>query len=256
MQEIENIAAVEANTEWYKKWFTHDYLALYSHRNLAEADKFLQFLIDNGWLNLQGKILDVACGAGRHIASLLSRRADIYGIDLSYELVKIAVKKIPPFRGCRIGLADMRHLPFKSETFSSALNLFTSFGYFENEANISTIAEIHRILEPQGHFILDLFNKRREIADLKPITFRRIGSMLVEERRLYNNLTCRIEKTIILHKGEQIEEFFESVKCYELEELTDILIDAGFVIKSIYGDYSGKEFSGKSARMIIIGMKT
>jgi len=244
-----------ADPDWFKKWFNRDYLALYSHRNLAEADKLLQLLIEHGWLDLNGRIIDVACGAGRHLSALLLQNADIYGIDLSSELLKIAVKKISPGKGSRLGIADMRYLPFKNDTFTAALNLFTSFGYFENDANLLTLNEIKRILRPNGIFVLDHFNKKKQLSDMKPISFHRIGSMLAEERRIFNLRTNRIQKTIILHKGEQIEEFCESVKCYELDELTDIMSKTGFRIQAVYGDYNGKQYSAKSPRMIIIGVK-
>jgi len=75
-------------TEWFEEWFGEEYLHLYPHRDEADAERLVELLCGalewkSGW-----KVLDVACGAGRHMASLEARGARPVGVDLSLTLLR------------------------------------------------------------------------------------------------------------------------------------------------------------------------
>lgn len=249
-----DIDKIDTDPEWYRNWFNSDYLQLYRHRSSDEAENFVQMLIVNGWINPEGKILDIACGAGRYMISLLSKGVDIYGIDLSKDLLTIAKSKLSTMIGSRLIRSDMRYLPF-SQRFDTALCLFTSFGYFDDTDNLLVISEISRILNPGGIFILDYFNHENAVGNLKPVSLKRLGRIIAEERRHFDSRSKRINKTILLYKENKIEEFFESVRCYSFDEVMDFFQIHNFDICKVYGDYEGGDYNSDKPRMIIIGRK-
>ncbi len=131
---------------WYKKAFGQDYLKIYSNRNESEAKKIIKFAVQV--LNLQPgqKVLDLACGYGRNSIECAKYKLNVFGLDLSPELLSLAQHKgrengyhIPVVR------ADMRDIPFCGP-FDAVLSLFTSFGYFdrdvENEKVIHAVAGV------------------------------------------------------------------------------------------------------------------
>ena len=243
-----------SDPEWYRKWFNTDYLQLYRHRSSDEAENFVQMLIVKGWLNPEGRILDIACGAGRYMISLLSKGVDIYGIDLSKDLLSIAKSKMSRMIGSRLVRSDMRLLPFRQK-FDAAMSLFTSFGYFSDPDNLRVIEETGRVLKTGGIFILDYFNYESVVNNLRPISIKRLGRIIAEERRRYDVRSRRITKTVILYKENKIEEFFESVRCYTLDEVIDFFQMHNFQICKVYGDYEGGDYRIDKQRMIIIGRK-
>ena len=122
MKKIEN---------WFTDWFdSHHYHLLYQHRNDSEAEEFIQNIINYLQLKENSKVLDLACGKGRHALQLHQLGFDVLGIDLSEE--SIALAKTHETHGLRYQIGDMRELNL-NEKFDISLNLFTSFGYFRKE---------------------------------------------------------------------------------------------------------------------------
>ena len=120
-------------SEWFDSWFdTKYYHILYKNRNYFEAEKFINQLID--FLNpKKGSIfLDIACGKGRHSKFIHNKGYEVVGFDLSRQSISYAkkFKKI----GLEFYTHDMRE-NFKTDYFDYALNLFTSFGYFESKSD-------------------------------------------------------------------------------------------------------------------------
>ncbi|MGE5927364.1 MAG: class I SAM-dependent methyltransferase, partial [Gemmatimonadota bacterium] len=116
--------------EWFEEWFHDEYLALYPHRDEADAAQLVELLRRQvGWQ--QGwRVLDVACGPGRHARAIEAAGARCIGLDLSMTLLRRAraVTDAPLIR------ADMRRIPVRPRSMDLTLNLFTSFGYFEDDA--------------------------------------------------------------------------------------------------------------------------
>src|SRR5262245_61557405 len=145
--------------EWFAAWFdSPHYHRLYAHRNDEEATHLIEHLIERRHLTAAASVLDLGCGTGRHSRSLASRGFDVTGLDLSAESLKVArLSEGPNLRFIR---QDMR-LPFRTRQFDHVLNLFTSFGYFENPADhMSVVHNIAHALKPDGSLILDYLNAR------------------------------------------------------------------------------------------------
>ena len=133
--------------EWFEEWFGEEYLNLYPHRNEVDAGRLVRLLAQvlpwrTGW-----RVLDVACGAGRHLAALEQAGAQPFGFDLSRALLRRARQ------GTRRPLvrADMRALPFRDGSMDLTVNLFTSFGYFaEDEEHTDALGQMLATVRPGG----------------------------------------------------------------------------------------------------------
>ena len=152
-------------TEWFEEWFGEEYLRLYPHRDDAEAERAVALIagtvpFEPGW-----RVLDVACGAGPPRPRLsTSAGARCIGLDLSATLLRLArqVTDAPLVR------ADMRQLPIRPGSMDLTVNLFTSFGYFERDAeHTAALAEMISTVRPGGWFVIDFLNPaavRRELV--------------------------------------------------------------------------------------------
>src|SRR5690606_8758177 len=121
-------AMAQAEHEWFKDWFNSPYYhLLYNHRDENEAIFFLDNLIAKLQPKPDARILDLACGRGRHAVYLRTKGFDVTGVDLSPENIRLAATTA----GERLHfyVHDMRYL-LLSNYFDLVLNLFTSFGYF------------------------------------------------------------------------------------------------------------------------------
>jgi len=142
--------------DWYANWFGPDYIRLYPHRDTAEAERQVEFLLQvMNDLSPGDRVLDLCCGAGRHTRLLAERGFRVVGVDLSAALLARANED-----GRRFHLArgDMRRLPF-GPAFGLVTNFFTSFGYFSTDTENQRILEaIGSVLEPGGRFLIDYLN--------------------------------------------------------------------------------------------------
>lgn len=238
---------------WYKESFGEDYLLIYRHRSKEQARQEINQLIH--WLQLttDDHILDLCCGSGRHAISLAEAGYHAIGIDLSKTLLQ---KAIQDAQGLPVYFVhgDMRELPFVDQSFQVVLNLFTSFGYFEqNESNLNVLKEIKRVLQPAGRFCIDFLNERYLRRNLVPESKRKIGNTLVHEVREIKGDTVIKTLRISDSKGERI--YFERVKLYTQAEMLQMLEQVGLHVDQIYGDFMGQPYTEESERMILIGRK-
>lgn len=127
---------------WFKNWFnTHYYHLLYQHRDDVEAQAFVARLLSNLALKPQADILDLACGKGRHARFMAQQGYHVVGIDLSE--ASIAEAQQWANEQLQFYVQDMREV-FRTDSFDLVCNLFTSFGYFEqNGDNLRTLQAVY-----------------------------------------------------------------------------------------------------------------
>ncbi|MFF2907198.1 class I SAM-dependent methyltransferase [Paenibacillus sp. NPDC057934] len=243
-------------SQWYERSFGTDYLVVYKHRDWKNA--YREVVNMARWLQVtQGtKMLDVGCGMGRHALSLAGLGCKVTGIDLSEELLQkaqdhdtegeVAWKR-----------ADMRELPFENGEFEVAVNLFTSFGYFDLDAdNLQALQEMHRVLQPEGRFLIDFLNPEYVRSTLVPESFRvdtETGWGISESRIIDNNI---VKKNIsIIPQDKPHRHYSEQVKLYDLSWFQAAFREVGFEMTALYGDYDGSEYSTHSKRMIMCGKR-
>lgn len=234
---------------WFESWFdTPYYHILYKERNEEEA----QLLIDNltQYLNLpdDAKILDLACGKGRHAIYLNSLQYDVTGADLSEnsiaEASKFANEKL------RFKVHDMRE-PF-IEKYDAIFNLFTSFGYFEDDAdNYRTVKAIHNSLTETGFAVIDFMNVDYVIENLVPNEVKSVDGIDFYIKRYLKD--GHIFKEIDFEdKGKKFH-FTEKVQALRLADFEQMMEAAGIFLLDIFGDYKlRKYYKNQSERLIMI----
>jgi ubiquinone/menaquinone biosynthesis C-methylase UbiE/Holliday junction resolvase len=225
-----------------------------THPTEKEVD-LIEKVIDN-----DGLMLDLCCGTGRHDISLVKKGWQIVGADLSGSLLRIAKSKMQeedisfPLVQC-----EMQSLPFRSEVFSSVINMFTSFGYLPSEKeDAESLKEIARALMPDGHFLLDIVNRDHLLGVFKESDTADFGVFTMEEKRgLDRNKMKVTSQWIVTPKdtGEQMVLIHE-LKLYTLEDLRQMLTSAKLAPKAMYGNYKAEAYSStESPRLIILAEK-
>ncbi|KUP21567.1 class I SAM-dependent methyltransferase [Paenibacillus sp. DMB5] len=242
-------------SEWYEKSFGEDYLIVYRHRDFCGARHEVEKMI--GWLDLPegSKVLDLCCGMGRHSLALAEAGFAVTGVDLSEVLLREAraqdgAEAVTWLR------SDMRELPLDGG-FDAVVNLFTSFGYFEDdEEQVKVLREVYRMLKPGGKFIIDFLNPAYVIAHLVPHSTREDGDNLIDESRRIED--GYVKKDIILtSKGDDTpRKYHERVKLYPLETFKQLIAAAGLQLEAVHGSYDEEEYDEEhSKRMIFVGVR-
>ena len=235
---------------WFEEGFGKEYLTVYQHRDESEAHVLANLIRSRVRCAEGSPALDVACGAGRH-RRFLGNHQWVVGIDLSSALLRIARGMD---QGALLVRADMRALPFRSGTFALVVNLFTSFGYFNDDSQHQlVVAEIARVTAPGGWFVLDFLNARYVRRTLVPFDQRQIGSLLVVQKREISTDGRYVHKSIKMIGTDRI--FHERVRLFDLKDLTSMLQACGFTITEALGDYQGGPVTTGSPRVILVGRR-
>jgi cyclopropane fatty-acyl-phospholipid synthase-like methyltransferase len=239
----------EQPLNWFESWFdTEYYHILYKERNDEEA----QLLMDNltHYLNLpeDAKILDLACGKGRHAIYLNSLGFDVTGADLSEN----SIKEASEFKNEKLHFKvhDMRETC--NEKYDAIFNLFTSFGYFEDDAdNYKTIKAIHNSLTETGFAVIDFMNVAYVLENLVADEIKSVDGIDFHIKRYLKD--GHIYKEIDFEdKGEKFH-FTEKVQALRLEDFEKMMEEAGIYLLDIFGDYKlRKFFKTQSERLIMI----
>ncbi|MBS4033804.1 MAG: class I SAM-dependent methyltransferase [Ignavibacterium sp.] len=244
------------NSEWFKEWFeTDEYLNVYQHRNESEAEVLVDLILNSISLERSSKVLDMACGTGRHSILFARKGFDVTAVDLSWNMISAAQKKAE-LENLQIKFiqSDLRNFTYSSK-FDLIVNLFTSFGYFESDSeNFRILETAYDHLNSEGYFVLDFFNKDFIEQNLNPESREKIKNGEIIQQRKIDGL--RIIKKIIVTTSGNSKEYFESVRMFSKEELVNELIRIGFAIEKTFGDFHGNKFEQySSSRIIIIARK-
>ena len=239
-------------TEWFEQWFGEEYHALYPHRDADDADRAIALIRRVAPWRPRGRVLDLACGPGRHAAELERLEARVVGFDLSRAMLRRARERTG--KGTALVRGDMRALPFRPGTFSVAINLFTSFGYFREDAEHRLVlAQVAAALAPKGRFVLDYLNADQVRRSLKMSEERRAGDSAVRiTRRIAPDGRFVIKEIELRDEGRS---FQERVRLYGTDELEALLAEAGFSVEARFGDYGGEPPGPDAPRVILVGVR-
>lgn len=235
-------------TEWFEQWFGEEYLQLYPHRDEEDAARAVT-LVDRVARLDGSRVLDLACGPGRHAVPLTERGAAVWGIDLSMPLLVRAQQFVPPVQGVVRG--DMRVLPFCDESFDLVANLFTSFGYFsDDDQHAEVLRGVARVLAPGGKLFLDYLNAQAVRDGLVPQEERQFGEHRVAiERKLVDNERFIVKEMHLVDDGRT---FLERVRLFSPEDLMGLIEGTGLRVTDIFGSYAGDEWSAETPRTIMV----
>ena len=244
---------IKDELSWFESWFnSHYYHILYKNRNNQEAEFFINNLCDFLVIPKNSKILDLACGKGRHSIQLNAKGFNVIGTDLSKESILEASKHKKV--GLDFFVNDMR-LAFKTNYFDYTFNFFSSFGYFESDAeNIDVLRNISLGLKKNGILAIDFMNIKKVIENLKPREEKTIDGIIFKISRAVKN-GFLIKNIELIDQNKELH-FQEKVKIITLEDFKDYLKQTGFKIINLLGDYDLNTFDElNSDRLIIVAIK-
>ncbi|WP_017730111.1 SAM-dependent methyltransferase [Nafulsella turpanensis] len=237
--------------EWFGEWFDSPYYhILYKHRDYEEAEHFIDQLIAYFRPAADDKILDLACGKGRHSIYLNSRGLDVVGLDLSPQSIEHARR----FANERLHFEvhDMRKV-YKEQYFDYIFNLFTSFGYFETEAeNQDAICAAAKALKSNGKLLIDFLNPYKVVHQLVPEEVKLIEGI---EFHITKHLSKDnyIVKDIRFTDNGKAFHFQERVKAIRRERFLEYFRLAGLELVETFGDYELNPYEREqSDRMIFV----
>ncbi|MBI4929274.1 MAG: class I SAM-dependent methyltransferase [Bacteroidetes bacterium] len=240
-------------TGWIQDWFGSEYYCmLYKHRNADEAKLFLGNLVSLLKLSPKNKILDCGCGRGRHSIYLAEKEFDVTGIDISEK--NIAEAKKSEKENLTFYIHDQRNF-FRINYYNAVLSLFTSFGYFERDAeNNKAVKSMTSALKKDGWLILDFMNSYKEIKELIPNEKMECKEVAFEIKRFIEDNSI-VKEISVTDNGKGFS-FREQVKAYTQRDLENFFAENGLEVLHLFGDYSLNKFDEtKSERLILIGKK-
>ena len=234
---------------WFASWFdTKYYHILYKDRNYLEAQVFMDNLTN--YLNLpdEAKVLDLACGKGRHSIYLNQLGFNVLGADLSENSIAEASKNTNTNLNFKVH--DMRE-PFE-EKFDAIFNLFTSFGYFESDDdNLTTLKSIKESLSEYGFAVIDFMNVNHVISNLVPEEVKKVDKIDFHIKRYVKD--NHIFKEIDFEDNGEKFHYTEKVQALTLQDFESMMEEAGIYLLDIFGDYKLKKFhKTESERLIMI----
>ena len=242
--------------EWFEQWFnSEEYLKVYRHRDEKEANDLVSLILKNIELSQVKNVLDIAAGSGRHALLFAKKGFNVTAVDLSANLLSVARKKaLKDNLNIEFVHSDIRHFN-SQQNYDLILNLFTSFGYFENdEDNYSILIKAYGLLRKNGYFIFDYFNKNYIEKNLVNNTMDELDGKIIKQKRFIKGE--RVLKEITIDNNGKINKYIESVRMFSYDEITTTLKKIGFHIVKIFGEIDGNSFELKSSpRMIIIASK-
>lgn len=243
---------------WWEEAFGDDFLRAIVEPTDSQLLREVDFIEGSFNLEKPAAVLDLACGAGRHAVELTKRGYTTVGYDLSVTQLARASESAQT-SGARVAFlhGDMREMGFE-QMFDAVLCWNASFGYFEEEKNLSVLKNIHRALKPGGCLLLDIPN-RDFIVSQQPAQnwFEGDGCVCMDDMHV-DFITSRlcVKRTIMLDDGRN-KECLYSIRLFGLHELGRMLHEIGFRVNEVTGHIAtrGVYMGATSPRLIILVTK-
>lgn len=236
---------------WFASWFESPwYVRLYGHRTQAEAQMAVTLATRTAGIPVGAHVLDLCCGYGRHAAALAEAGYRVTGLDGSSALIARA-REYNAHDAVTYHVGDMRG-PYPDPPYDAVVNFFTSFGYFDTDAEHRAVLQtIHEALVPGGMLVMDFLNADLVRRTLVPETMTMVdGVTIIQERRIEEPF---VHKRITVTNPCSTEETYdERVWLYGADDLTAMITDAGFTVRNVHGSYTGEPFDRETSDRCII----
>ena len=230
------------STTWFKTFLE----PITRDQSKIEIDFLIRFLPNPPYQH----ILDVCCGQGRHSNLLATRGHQITGIDLNQEALDKAKKASND--NASYHNMDMRCLNDLQDSFDAIINLWQSFGYFDDATNKDILRQMSSKLNPKGRLILDIYNRGFFEKHQGERKYEKTG-MNISETKIVSDNRLSVELDYGSEKG--LDRF--DWRLYTPTEIKEMAEEVGLVVIVVCTDFDeGKQATDMSPRMQIVCEKT
>ena len=234
---------------WFSSWFDSPYYhELYAHRDDTEACAFIDTLLEHLAPVKGARMLDLACGKGRHSRFLAAKGFDVTGLDLAEHSILAA--RAYENDHLHFFTQDMRR-PYAVNYFDYVFSFFTSFGYFQTEGeHLATLQNVATNLHPNGVFVMDFMNAARVVRTLEPNGEKMLHGVHYAWKKTVEE--GRIIKRITITDGGAVHHYHEEVRAFTYPDLERLFIAAGLRITAVYGNYALDPFDEATSDRLIL----
>ena len=245
-----------------KAWYERDDFwkllapALFTSERMLSAKEEVEHLLSLLALQAGAGICDLCCGVGRHSLELAQRGFSVTGVDRT-ELYLQEARKKAEAKGLQIRFVqeDMRKF-CEANAFDAVINVFTSFGYFEEAADDKRVLEnVYTSLKDGGKLLIDIMGKEvlaRIFQEKRWV--EEDGVIVLEEAKLSEDWSSLESRWIIIRDGRQ-DEYRIRLRLYSASELSELLKGCGFGQVNVYGDLSGLPYDLAAKRLVLVAHK-
>ncbi|HTJ40842.1 MAG TPA: methyltransferase domain-containing protein [Kofleriaceae bacterium] len=239
---------------WFEEIFDEDYLRTLPFLTPQATQAEARFVIETLGVEPGAQVLDLGCGYGRHAMELAARGYHVVGLDMSLPLLLRGADEAQR-RGLTINFVhgDMRELDFDAQ-FDGAYCLFSTFGFFDDETNKKTAANLSRALKPGAKVVIEILNRDYLVGDLPTRVWWEGDGCVVLEEVEFNYFSSRIQsnRSVVFDDGRQLEQEI-SIRAYSLHELGKLLHSVGFRVLEVSGSIQTRgRFFGTHSRQILV----
>ncbi|HMB37133.1 MAG TPA: class I SAM-dependent methyltransferase [Methylomirabilota bacterium] len=246
-------AATRRSAEWFTRFFDADYAAeLSEQKPPRQTRREVDFLLRSLRLPRGARILDVACGYGRHAAELSRRGFHVVGLDLSRPMLDEARRRFREGPRLRFVRGDMRRLGYAAG-FDAVICFFTSFGYFAPGQNETVLRRMARALRPGGRLLVDHRNPAYDAALPRRHWYRAGRQRFILEDRHFDPRSKVTDCTqlVITAGGDGAVQRRFRVQEFSLAEWRRMLGQAGLRLIRAYAGYDGRAYRPASSERLI-----
>lgn len=245
----------DSETDWFADdaFWRETYSFMFTDARLAAATSEVEQIMTLAECS-DGRVLDLACGPGRHSVAFARRGFEVTGVDRSPFLLERARANARD-AGVEVEWtqADMRGFR-RPRAFDLAICLFTSFGFFRDDHdNQQVLTNVAASLAPGGAFVLDVLGKEVHARRYMATTSRDLPDGVVVHRHQIVDDWTRIQNEWIILRDGASRSFHFSHWLYSARELSDMFRRAGFAQVRVYGDLAGAPYGADASRLVVVG---
>ena len=236
----------------------------------AEARSIRRILSEEG-ISRRARVVDIACGIGRHIIPLARSGYQAVGCDFSPGFIDQArgwaKKATLTNRRLRFYVSDYRRIDrtlkrARERPFDAAICIFTSMGHYGETGDLTVLRAVRRIVRPGGLFVMEMANRDWILRNYQPVAVSQVSPGLeLHERRWFDAERSVIHSNWKFYRraGHRKRKVFEqdiTVRQYSLHELRSLFARAGWEYVRSYGGLTGREpVSLASRRLVVVGRR-
>ena len=243
-------------TEWFNDVNFWEQFApiMFDEDHWAEVPAVADGIIRFAGLDLSSSVLDICCGFGRISTELARKGLSVTGVDITESYLQTA-REEASYENLKIEYINCDARTFtRPGFFNAAVNLYTSFGYFDDQKeDLIMLKNVCNSLKTGGSFIIETLGK--EIAVLNFVEtewFERAGFTVLTEYEALDSWSILKNRWILLKDGKQFEKVFTQ-RLYSASELRELMLEAGFAKVEIFGSWDKIPYDQHAERLIVVG---